>query len=113
MAVGATGRAPTISFTAAGRRSQDIAEALNKEPIGIGYGDFFARRCIEALGLTPEDGVVRVGIAHYNDDGDNDRLLAALDRLLSARQSSCARSCGRSGALVLAAGRSPASPPYR
>ena len=27
-------------------------------------------------------GVVRVGIAHYNDDGDIDRLLAALDRLL-------------------------------
>ncbi len=75
-------RAPTISFTVAGRRSQDIAEALNKENIAIGFGDFFARRCIEALGLTPEDGVVRVGIAHYNDDGDIDRLLAAFGKVL-------------------------------
>ena len=82
MAEGTTGRAPTISFTVAGRSSQDIAEALNKERIAIGNGDFWARRCIEALGLTPEDGVVRVGIAHYNDDGDIDRLLVALDRVL-------------------------------
>ena len=82
MADGGAGRAPTISFTVAGRRSQDIAEALNKERIAIGNGDFWARRCIEALGLTPEDGVVRVGIAHYNDDGDIDRLLAALDKVL-------------------------------
>lgn len=78
----ATGRAPTISFIVAGRRSQDIAEALNKERIAIGHGDFWARRCIQAMGLTPEDGVVRVGIAHYNDDSDIDRLLAALDRAI-------------------------------
>ena len=77
-----TGRAPTISFTVAGRRSQDIAETLNKERIAIGHGDFWARRCIQALGLTPEDGAVRVGIAHYNDDSDIDRLLAALDRAI-------------------------------
>jgi cysteine desulfurase family protein (TIGR01976 family) len=82
MAEGTAGRAPTISFTVAGRRSQDIAEALNKDRIAIGNGDFWARRCIEALDLTPEDGVVRVGIAHYNDDGDIDRLLAALDKVL-------------------------------
>ena len=82
MADESAGRAPTISFTVAGRRSQEIAESLNKQNIAIGFGDFFARRCIEALGLTPEDGVVRVGIAHYNDDGDVDRLLKALDKVL-------------------------------
>ena len=76
------GRAPTISFTVKGKRSQDVAEALNKQKIAIGFGDFYARRCIEALGLSPDDGVVRVGIAHYNDDADVDRLLAAFDRVL-------------------------------
>jgi cysteine desulfurase family protein (TIGR01976 family) len=76
-------RAPTISFTVAGRRSADIALALNRQQIAIGNGDFWGRRCVEALGLTPEDGVVRVGIAHYNDDGDVDRLLEALDRALA------------------------------
>jgi cysteine desulfurase family protein (TIGR01976 family) len=82
MSEGSSGRAPTISFTVAGRRSQDVAEALNRERIAIGFGDFYARRCVEALGLNPDDGVVRVGIAHYNDDGDIDRLLAALDKVL-------------------------------
>jgi len=82
MAEESAARAPTISFTVAGRCSQDVAEALNKLNIAIGFGDFFARRCIEALGLTPEDGVVRVGIAHYNDDADVDRLLAAFDKVL-------------------------------
>ncbi|HEY2892393.1 MAG TPA: aminotransferase class V-fold PLP-dependent enzyme, partial [Dongiaceae bacterium] len=82
MAEKSAGRAPTISFTVKGKRSQAIAEALNKQQIAIGFGDFFARRCVEALGLNPDDGVVRVGIAHYNDDGDVDRLLAALDRVL-------------------------------
>ena len=77
-------RAPTISFTVARRRSGDVARALNREKIAIGHGDFWGRRCVEALGLSPEDGVVRVGIAHYNDDGDVDRLLAALDRVLGA-----------------------------
>ena len=76
-------RAPTISFTVAGRRSADIALALNRQQIAIGHGDFWGRRCVDALGLTPEDGVVRVGIAHYNDDGDVDRLLEALDRALA------------------------------
>src|SRR4029077_9863191 len=82
MAEKSAGRAPTISFTVKGKRSQAIAEALNKQQIAIGFGDFFARRCVEALGLNPDDGVVRVGIAHYNDDDDVDRLLAALERVL-------------------------------
>lgn len=77
------GRAPTISFTVAGRRSEDVALALNRSQIAIGHGDFWGRRCVEALGLKPEDGVVRVGIAHYNDDGDVDRLLQTLDRMLA------------------------------
>jgi cysteine desulfurase family protein (TIGR01976 family) len=74
-------RAPTISFAIAGRRSNDVARALNGDKIAIGHGDFWGRRCIEALGLSPDDGVVRIGIAHYNNDGDIDRLLGALDLL--------------------------------
>ncbi|MEX2200183.1 MAG: aminotransferase class V-fold PLP-dependent enzyme [Dongiaceae bacterium] len=73
---------PNIAFTVAGHSSKAIAEALYKDKIAVGFGDFYAARCIKGLGLTAEDGVVRVGIAHYNDDGDVDRLLAALDRVL-------------------------------
>jgi selenocysteine lyase/cysteine desulfurase len=74
--------APVIGFWIPGRSSTEIAAQLHQHRIAIGNGDFWARRCITALGLTPEEGVVRVGIAHYNSAGDIDRLIAALDQAL-------------------------------
>jgi len=74
--------APVVGFWLPGRSSAEIAAKLQSRKIAIGNGDFWARRCITALGLTPEDGVVRVGIAHYNSDSDIDRLLEALDEAL-------------------------------
>jgi cysteine desulfurase family protein (TIGR01976 family) len=74
--------APVIGFWVPGHSSAEIAAKLQSRRIAIGNGDFWARRCITALGLTPEDGVVRVGIAHYNSEGDIDRLLAALEQVL-------------------------------
>lgn len=75
--------APVIGFWVPGRSSAEIAAHLLRQRIAIGNGDFWARRCIAALGLTPEDGVVRAGIAHYNSAEDIDRLIAALDPLLA------------------------------
>ncbi len=74
--------APVIGFWIPGRKSGDIAGQLQKHQIAIGNGDFWARRCVSAVGLNPDDGVVRVGIAHYNNDADIDRLLEALERAL-------------------------------
>jgi cysteine desulfurase family protein (TIGR01976 family) len=74
--------APVIGFWIPGRSSAEIAAKLQGHKIAIGNGDFWARRCITALGLTPDEGVVRVGIAHYNSDSDIDRLLAALEDAL-------------------------------
>lgn len=75
-------RAPTISFTVAGKNSRELAEALNREKIAIGYGDFYARRCIEALGVAGQEGVVRIGLAHYNTMAEIERTIAALDRII-------------------------------
>ncbi|HVO03689.1 MAG TPA: aminotransferase class V-fold PLP-dependent enzyme [Candidatus Cybelea sp.] len=74
--------APVIGFWVPGRSSAEIAARLHGHRISIGNGDFWARRCLAAVGLNPDDGVVRVGIAHYNSDGDIDRLLGALDDVL-------------------------------
>jgi cysteine desulfurase family protein (TIGR01976 family) len=74
--------APVIGFWMPGRKSAEIAAALQAQKIAIGNGDFWARRCVSAIGLNPDDGVVRVGIAHYNSDNDIDRLLEALERIL-------------------------------
>ncbi len=75
-------RAPTVSFAVAGRQSGDIAAALAGERIAVGFGDFYARRCVEALGLLAQGGVVRVGMAHYNTAEEVERLIAALDRII-------------------------------
>ncbi|HEV8392455.1 MAG TPA: aminotransferase class V-fold PLP-dependent enzyme, partial [Dongiaceae bacterium] len=74
--------APVIAFYVPGRASADIVAKLNAQQIAIGNADFWAARLIKALGLTAEDGVVRIGLAHYNDDRDVERLLTALDRAL-------------------------------
>jgi cysteine desulfurase family protein (TIGR01976 family) len=76
-------RAPTVSFTVQGMSSRKIAEALNAQKIAIGYGDFYAKRCIDALGTAPQDGVVRIGLAHYNGAEELDRALTALDQVIA------------------------------
>jgi len=75
-------RAPTITFAHRRKTSSEIAAALLDWRVGIRHGDFYALRCIEALGLDPEDGVVRVSLLHYNTGEEVERLLKGLDRVL-------------------------------
>jgi cysteine desulfurase family protein (TIGR01976 family) len=77
-----THRAPTVSFVAEGRDSSEIPARLDAERIAIRYGHFYAHRAVEALGLHPRNGVVRVSMAHYNTVDEVTRLIAALDRAL-------------------------------
>jgi cysteine desulfurase family protein (TIGR01976 family) len=75
-------RVPTISFVVAGLPSQAIVHHVDRHGIGIRFGDFYARRLIEALGLQAQGGVVRVSIAHYNTLEEIDRLIQALDEAM-------------------------------
>lgn len=74
--------APVIGFSIAGRSSAELVRELNKRQIALGHGDFWAARVIKALGMTADEGVIRIGLAHYNDDQDVDRLIAALKEIL-------------------------------
>lgn len=74
-------RVPTISFTVADKCHNRIAKRLGKQNIGIGTGDFYARRCINALNLDAS-GVVRVSMAHYTSSAEVARLVHALDAVL-------------------------------
>lgn len=74
--------APVIAFSIAGRSSTEIVRELNKRQIAIGHGNFWAARLIKALGMTAEEGVIRIGLAHYNNDEDVDRLIAALQEIV-------------------------------
>jgi cysteine desulfurase family protein (TIGR01976 family) len=74
-------RVPTISFVIDNVKSSSIPPEVDKHNIGIRYGDFYARRLIEALGLAPQDGVIRVSMIHYNTTEEIDRLIKIFENL--------------------------------
>jgi cysteine desulfurase family protein (TIGR01976 family) len=77
-------RAPTIAFKTDRLPSSRIVAGVDRDPIGIRFGDFHSRRLIEHAGLAEGDGVVRVSMTHYNTLDEVDRLVASLDRALAA-----------------------------
>ncbi|MEO2019847.1 MAG: cysteine desulfurase-like protein [Fuerstiella sp.] len=76
----ATERLPTISITHARRTPAEIAEELGRQGLFVWHGNYYALPLTERLGLEP-DGMIRVGIVHYNTLAEVDRLLAALRNL--------------------------------
>ena len=75
-------RVGTISFVVDGMDSREVTLATDPHRIGIRYGDFYAKRLIEELGLAGQNGVVRVSMVHYNTLDEVDRLVEILDRCL-------------------------------
>jgi selenocysteine lyase/cysteine desulfurase len=79
----AENRVPTISFVVDKTDSESIVLALDEHQIGVRFGDFYAKRLIEDLGLAPQNGVVRISMVHYNTLEEVDKLLAAMDDILA------------------------------
>ena len=75
-------RMPTISFSVDGKQSEAIVRQVDQFGIGIRFGDFYAQRLIDALGIRQQGGVVRVSMAHYNSADEINRLIAALEHVL-------------------------------
>ncbi|ACY17019.1 aminotransferase class V-fold PLP-dependent enzyme [Haliangium ochraceum] len=75
-------RVPTVAFTVAGRHAREIPERLDEKKLATRWGDFYARRAIDALGLGERGGVVRVSMVHYNSPDEVARLVSALDEIL-------------------------------
>ena len=77
-------RVPTVSFVVRGAMSESIVLHTDRFGIGIRFGDFYAKRLIEALGLQARGGVVRVSIAHYNTPAEMEHLIKHLDAAIDA-----------------------------
>ncbi|MDH5558290.1 MAG: aminotransferase class V-fold PLP-dependent enzyme [Alphaproteobacteria bacterium] len=75
-------RVGVFAFLVEGRDSREIAEKLRAAGIGAFADDFYAARCIDAIGARPQNGVVRVSVVHYNSGRDVDRLVTALENIL-------------------------------
>jgi cysteine desulfurase family protein (TIGR01976 family) len=67
-------RTPTVSFTLAGHRADDVAAALASRGLFVSSGDFYATTVIERLGKA-EEGVVRAGCACYTSGREVERLI--------------------------------------
>jgi selenocysteine lyase/cysteine desulfurase len=71
-------RAPTISL-ALKEQGISAAERLARHGIMASGGHFYSYRLVEALGINPGVGVLRVSLTHYTSPEDVTRLITALD----------------------------------
>ncbi len=71
-------RVPTVSFTLAGVSPRDIARVLAEENLFVWSGHNYALEVVRHLGIDEGEGMLRVGLAHYNTEEEIDRLIAVL-----------------------------------
>jgi selenocysteine lyase/cysteine desulfurase len=73
-------RVPTVSLTHDKLSPREVAEHLDRRGIFVWHGNYYALALSETLGREPE-GMVRIGLLHYNTATEVQRLLAALREL--------------------------------
>lgn len=73
-------RVATVSFTHERFSPAEMAEQLARAGFFTWHGNYYALELTEALGLEPE-GMLRVGMVHYNTLTEVERLLEALHGL--------------------------------
>ncbi|MAU52365.1 MAG: nitrogen fixation protein NifS [Roseovarius sp.] len=74
-------RAPTVAV-ALTRPGAEAAAELATRGIMAGGGDFYAVRPLQAMGVDPARGVLRLSFVHYTSRDEIDRLIAALDEIV-------------------------------
>ena len=77
----ASNRAPTVALQL-NVPAEPVAAKLAEKGIMAGGGDFYAVRALEALGVDPTSGVLRLSFTHYTSEAEVRKLIAALDEVL-------------------------------
>jgi selenocysteine lyase/cysteine desulfurase len=77
----AENRAPTVALDL-GRAAEPVAAELARHGIMAGGGDFYAVRALEAHGIDPNKGVLRLSFTHYTHADEVAKLMDALDAVL-------------------------------
>lgn len=76
-------RVPTVSFTVEGIVPETIVRQMNAENIFLWSGHNYAWEIVHQLGIPAEQGVVRIGIAHYNTSAEIDETLESVHRVVA------------------------------
>jgi selenocysteine lyase/cysteine desulfurase len=73
-------RVPTVSFTIDGMAPKSLVSLCNAENIFFWSGHNYAWEVVHFLGIPASEGVVRVGMAHYNSVAEVDETLESIAR---------------------------------
>ena len=79
-----THRVATFSFTHEKHPASAVARELSAAGVYCHWGDNYAFEVARALALDPHEGVLRLGVGHYNTLGEINEALSAIERVLSA-----------------------------
>lgn len=83
-------RVSTVSFVHESMRSQEISRRLGAQGFGVRFGHCYSRRLAQRLFEwgdlhDVEDGVMRVSLVHYNTGEEIERLLDALEQIVTSQ----------------------------
>lgn len=71
-------RSPTFAVTSEKAKPEELAKFLGGQGIFVWNGHMYAVRLVDALGLKREEGVLRIGLMHYNTVEEIDSLFDLL-----------------------------------
>lgn len=77
-------RVATFSFTHDRYSASGIARQLSSAGVYCHWGDNYAFELAKALALDPNEGVVRLGLGHYNTLGEVEEALGIIEGVLAA-----------------------------
>lgn len=75
-------RCPVVSFFPENDKPADLSHILCDQGVYVSAAHYYAPRLLSHVGLEPNDGVVRVSMAHYNTPEDVALLVSKLQALL-------------------------------
>lgn len=78
----ASERAATVSLIPKKRSVLNVAQGLADKGIICGASHFYAVRLLQAMGLNPDEGALRLSFVHYTNEAEMTQLLHALDAVL-------------------------------
>ena len=75
-------RVPTVAITHPSQTCAALARSLGEAGVNVWSGHNYARELVKHLGLDETDGVLRIGLAHYNTEAEVDRVVGAVKGLI-------------------------------
>ncbi len=78
-------RVPTVSFRHGNIKPSEIAQSLSDKGIFVWHGHNYAYEPARYLGIPVEEGVLRIGLAHYNTLQEVERIIAAVGEAVSTK----------------------------